>query len=119
TVKASLWVSSPSTLCDISIRLSDVEPNGKVFNIIDTFYREKVKSVDQPFCLELEIGHTAYLLKKGHSLRVDIAASNAPLYDINLNNGRTSKTSKVGKPAIENVYHGVNFPSRIILPIEK
>ncbi|WP_121614868.1 CocE/NonD family hydrolase [Virgibacillus halodenitrificans] len=119
TVKASLWVSSPSTLCDIFIRLSDVEPNGKVFNIIDTFYREKVKSVDQPFCLELEIGHTAYLLKKGHSLRVDIAASNAPLYDINLNNGRTSKTSKIGKPAIENVYHGVNFPSRIILPIEK
>lgn len=105
TVKARIWVSSSTPLMDIAVRLSDVEPAEDVFNIIDTFHREKVAEKDQPFFMYIEIGHTAYSLQAGHQLRLDIVASNAPLYDVNLNNGKTTKTAATGNMAVEHIYH--------------
>lgn len=116
TVKAMIWGSAPSPLFDVSLRLSDVDSSGHVFNIIDTFHRKKVKAVNEPFCLELDIGTTAYMLKKGHCLRLDIAASNAPKYDVNLNNGTTTKTNTKGKTAIQHIFHGGNTASKILVP---
>lgn len=117
TVKAVIWGSSPSELFDITLRLSDVDKSGLVYNIIDTFHREKTETVNQPLRLEIEIGTTAYMLKKGHCLRLDITASKAPLYDINLNNGTTTKTNVTGKTAMEHIYHGGKTESKIILPL--
>ncbi len=117
TVKASIWVSAFSPLLDLAVRLSDVEPTGDVYNIIDTFYRQKVTELDMPFCVELVIGHTAYTIKKGHQLRLDITASNAPLYDVNLNNGQTTRTASSGNPQFQQVYQGGNLPSKITLPL--
>lgn len=119
SIKAEIWVSSPTCLFDISLRLSDVDELGRAYNIVDTFHREKVENVNQPFCLETEIGSTSYTLKKGHRLRLDIAASNAPLYDINLNNGTTTKTHTEGKAAVEYIYHGGEKASKLIIPLEK
>ena len=116
TVTATIWISSPTPLVDLFVRLSDVEPAGKVFNVIDTFHRQEAED-DQPVCIELEVGHTAYLLKKGHRLRLDIAASNAPRYDVNLNNGQTTKTAASGEIAYEHVYHGGSTASSITLSI--
>ncbi|GGJ97416.1 acyl esterase [Lentibacillus kapialis] len=114
-VKAVIWGSSPSELFDVSLRLSDVNASGCTYNIIDTFHREKVASINKPFCLELDIGSTAYLLEKGHYLRLDIAASKAPHFDVNLNNGKTTKTHADGKAAFEHIYHGGLTASRLIL----
>ena len=117
TVKAVIWGSSSSELFDISLRLSDVDEYGRVFNIIDTFQREKVEIPNKPFCIELEIGTTAYTLKRGHAVRLDITASKAPLYDINLNNGTTTKSHRTGKMAMEHIYQGGETASKIILPL--
>lgn len=117
SVKAVIWGSSPSELFDVSLRLSDVDESGHAFNIVDGFQRKRTEAVNQPVCLEFEIGTTAYILKKGHRLRLDIAASNAPLYDVNLNNGTTTKTHVSGKTAIEHIYQGGNTPSKVILPL--
>ncbi|WP_068673592.1 CocE/NonD family hydrolase [Oceanobacillus sp. Castelsardo] len=117
SIKANIWVSAPTNLFDISLRLSDVDESGRAYNIVDTFHRESVENVNQPFYLEIEIGSTSYTLKKGHRLRLDIAASNAPLYDINLNNGTTTKTHKEGKAAVEYIYQGGEKASKLILPL--
>ncbi|WP_176330253.1 CocE/NonD family hydrolase [Oceanobacillus rekensis] len=117
TVKAVIWGSSPTQLFDISLRISDVDESGHVYNIIDTFHREKTDAINEPFQLELVIGTTAYMLKKGHCLRLDMTASKAPLYDINLNNGTTTKTNVTGKAAIEHIYQGGETGSKIILPL--
>lgn len=120
SVTASIWVSSPSPLVDIGLRLSDVDSFGQAYNIVDTFAREKVPAINEPFLMELEIGSTAYLMRKDHRLRLDITASKAPLYDINLNNGTTTKTHTVetGKSAEEQIYHGGKWNSKISLPLK-
>ncbi|SEU05416.1 hypothetical protein SAMN05421676_11646 [Salinibacillus kushneri] len=115
TVKGEIWCSSPSPLFDISLRISEVDSSGRVFNIIDTFHRETARTNNQPFCLDIEIGSTAYTLKKGDCLRLDIAASQAPLYDVNLNNGTTTKTHAKGETAFEHIYHGGEMNSKVIV----
>ncbi|MGY0694483.1 CocE/NonD family hydrolase [Virgibacillus sp. FSP13] len=117
TVTASIWVTSPTSLMDLAIRLSDVEPSGNVFPIMDTYHRENVSEIGQPFCIHVDVGNTAYQLKKGHRLRVDLAASNAPLYDVNLNTGQTTKTASSGKIAFEQVHHGGAYSSKVVLPV--
>lgn len=116
SVQANIWVASQTPLVDIFIRISDVEPNNQVYNVVDTFHREHVED-DKPICMELDVDHTAYRFKTGHALRVEIAASNAPRYDINLNNGKTTKTASGGKPAREMIYQGGEFPSNVVLPV--
>lgn len=117
TIQASIWASSETPLLDIFIRVSDVEPNKQVYNVVDTFHRESVVDKDKPFCVKLDVNHTAYRFKAGHSLRVEIAASNAPRFDVNLNNGKTTKTGSKGRVAFETIYHGGNYPSHIMLPV--
>lgn len=117
TIQANIWASTKTSLVDIFIRISDVEPNNEVFNVVDTFQRESVVEKDKPFCMKLDVNHTAYRFKAGHSLRVEIAASNAPRFDVNLNNGKTTKTATNGKVAFETIYHGGNYSSHIVLPV--
>lgn len=119
SVRADIWVSAPSSLVDIALRISDVDETGQAYNVIDTFHREKVEKPNEPTCIKLVIGTTSYLMKKGHRLRLDIAATKAPLYDINLNNGTTTKTNsiKTGKTANEYIYHGGQTSSKLILPL--
>ncbi len=116
TVHANIWVSSKTPSADIFIRLSDVEPSGRVYNVVDTFHREKLID-SEPVCVGLEVNHTAYRFKAGHAIRVEVAASNAPRYDINLNNGKTTKTASEGKVAFSMIHQGGKFPSNIVLPV--
>ncbi|MBM7599653.1 putative CocE/NonD family hydrolase [Virgibacillus halotolerans] len=116
TISANIWVASKTPLADIFIRVSDVEPNNRVYNVVDTFHRESVED-DKPFCVKVDVNHTAYRFKAGHALRVEITASNAPRYDINLNNGKTTKTASKGKVAFEMIYHGGEFASNLVLPV--
>ncbi|MBP1968332.1 putative CocE/NonD family hydrolase [Virgibacillus natechei] len=118
-IQAKVWVSSVTPLMDIFVRVSDVEPSNKVYNVVDTFYREPVKNINEPFYINLDINHTAYRFKTGHCVRVEIAASNAPRFDVNLNNGQTSKTASGGEVAFETIYHGDEYPSRLVLPMKE
>lgn len=117
-VQAEIWASSPSSLLDVFIRVSDVHPDGNAYNIVDAMQRQIVKE-KEPTCVEMDLNYTAYRLKAGHKLRVDIAASNAPQYDVNQNNGQTSRTSASGKPDYETIYHSQRYPSKVIIPIEQ
>ncbi|GAB3049310.1 CocE/NonD family hydrolase [Virgibacillus ainsalahensis] len=118
-VRTSIWASSPTPLLDLFVRVSDVEPDGKVYNVVDTFHRVSVTEKGKPLSVDLAINHTAYRFKEGNRLRVEIAASNAPHFDVNLNNGRTTRTSSGGSVAFEHIYHGEEYPSRIMLPVVK
>ncbi|SDI22221.1 hypothetical protein SAMN05192534_12612 [Alteribacillus persepolensis] len=116
TIHAEIWAASPSPLLDLFVRISDVEPNGKAYNIVDSFHRESVKE-NEKVRVKMDVNHTAYRFQTGHKIRVEIAASNAPMFDVNLNNGKTTKTASHGKAAYETIYHGGSCPSHIVLPI--
>nr|WP_263974279.1 CocE/NonD family hydrolase [Pseudomonas lactucae] len=101
-VQIELWIDSDAPDTDFTAKLVDVYPpsadypDGFAMNITDGIRRcryrdsweqptlltpgERVKVLIEPFA-------TCNLFKRGHRLRLDIASSNFPRFDVNPNSG--------------------------------
>ena len=55
--------------------------------------------------------------RRGHRIRLDIASSNFPAFDRNMNTGNPTGEDKRGIPATQTIYHQSKYPSYIDLPI--
>lgn len=104
-VQIELWIDSDAPDTDFTAKLVDVYPpnadypDGFAMNITDGIRRcryrdsweqptpltpgERVKVLIEPFA-------TCNLFKRGHRLRLDIASSNFPRFDVNPNSGEPS-----------------------------
>ena len=60
---------------------------------------------------------TANVFKKGHRIRIDISSSNFPRFDVNPNTGEPLGLNRRSIKADNTIYHDVNYPSHVILPI--
>jgi hypothetical protein len=60
---------------------------------------------------------TSNVFKAGHRIRVEIASSNFPRFDRNLNTGRPTADDDRIRIAHQVVHHDPSRPSRIILPV--
>src|SRR5699024_12397422 len=110
---AEIWASSPTSLLDLFIRVSDVHPDGSAYNVVDAMQRKKVTK-DEPVCMTIDINYTAYRIKAGHQLRVSIAGSNAPHYAVNQHNGQAARTAITEEHAYETLYDVENYQSKAI-----
>ena len=82
-VKAHVVFRSTSVTNDIAVKLVDVWPDGKAYGVVDSICRAddcrpgELKAVDFP------VDSTSYVFLKGHRIRVDVAGSSAPHYEVN------------------------------------
>ena len=67
--------------------------------------------------LEISLYPTSNLFKKGHRIRLDIANSNFPRFDVNPNTGEPIGLNRLTAVARNTVYHDRNHPSQVVLPI--
>ncbi|NWE99511.1 CocE/NonD family hydrolase, partial [Pseudomonas gingeri] len=81
---------------DFTAKLVDVYPDGYAMNLTDGIRRARYRdSWEQPTLLTpgarvkvvIEPFATCNRFKRGHSLRLDIASSNFPHFDVNPNSG--------------------------------
>lgn len=81
--------------------------------------REKAALMEpgQVYPLEIVCYPTSDLFQKGHRIRVDIAGSNYPHFDLNPNTGGPLGREQHVTPADNTVYHSRDLPSHIALPI--
>ena len=129
-VSADLWISSDCPDTDFCIKLLDVYPpcadypEGYAMNITDGIFRARYRDgwdkevMMQPgevYQLRVEAFPTSNLFKKGHRLRVDIASSNYPHFDINPNNGGPVGSAGTFMVARNRVHCSSRFPSCIRL----
>lgn len=124
-----LFVSSSAKDTDFAFTLSDVYPDGKSINVtgLDAGYlrmryrngyeKQELMTPGQVYKIRIGDVYTSNLFKKGHQIRIAITSSKAPHYDPNPNTGTVIAEEKNGIPAINVVYNGKNYPSRVILPI--
>lgn len=120
---AKLYFTSHIPDTDVAVRLTDVYPDGKSLLIADGIIRTGGPfgpgvSGQTPHELTIDLSSTSMVFAKGHRLRVSIAGSNYPRFEINLHGG----TLEEGKsPIVANcrIYVGKDTPSRLILPIVK
>jgi putative CocE/NonD family hydrolase len=120
-VSAILSISTTAASTDFTVKLVDVNPDGKAFNVSDGIlrrsYPQGTARSDVPYEVTVDLWPTSMLFRKGHRLRVEVSSSNYPRYDRNPNTGREIFTETMPIVAAQSVYHSPGHLSRLILPV--
>jgi len=127
-VSAVLFAATTARDTDWTVKLVDVHPDGRAINVADGILRARYRrSLSAPALLtpgevyeyRVDLGSTSNLFKAGHRIRVDVSSSNFPCFDRNLNTGNAPGGEWIADcvVATQTVFHDVNRPSRIMLPV--
>lgn len=125
-IKAVLFVSTNAPDTDFTAKLVDVFPNGEARNLTDGIlrlrYREGLdKTVlaraGEIYAITIDLGVTSNVFLAGHRIRLEISSSNFPRFDRNPNTGRPIADEIHLRKAAQQVYHGRQYPSRLVLPV--
>ena len=125
-LSATLYLSTSVPDTDIAFKLVDVYPDGKAYNVVDTMqrlrYRNGIDHVEmlQPgkvYRIELRQMVLAARFGVGHRLRIQVAGSNFPGYERNLNTGGKNYDESTAVTAHDVIYHDAKRQSFIELPV--
>lgn len=128
-LEMNLWAASDARDTDWTAIVLDVDRAGTPYNVTMGILRARFRNgvYEAPQLLSpgkvehyrWELMPTSYRFEAGHQIRVYLSSSNFPLWDRNPNTGghigRETKTVK----AHQSVFHDVNRPSYLSLPIVK
>lgn len=121
-----LWASTNAVDTDFTAKLVDIEPSGRARNLTDGVVRcryrhgtDKAVPVEpeKPMLLKLDLGATSNLFRSGHRIGLEIASSNFPRFDRNLNTGHPIGGDAELRVALQTVYHSADSPSCLLLPV--
>jgi putative CocE/NonD family hydrolase len=119
-VTATLYLRSSLEHTDFFVRLCDVTPKGRSFNVSDGIIRLVPESVtkeeDGTFRLEVAMGPTAITFRAGHRVRLQVSSGAHPLYARNTGTGEPLATGANLRSADQEVFHDARRPSSIALP---
>jgi putative CocE/NonD family hydrolase len=127
-LSAILYVSSSARDTDFTVKLLDVYPDGRAFNVQEAILRARYRDgfdtrvwmePDGIYELSLDLHATGYEFQPGHRIRVDVSSSNFPRFDRNLNTGGNNYDETEGVVAHNTVHHSRQYPSQIRLPVVK
>ena len=120
-VSASLSVSTSATSTDFTVKLVDVQPDGKAYNVSDGLLRRAYPRADGTHgtaqTITIELWPTSMLFRRGHRIRIEVSSSNFPRYDRNANTGHEPAPDDAPVAANQIVYHSSMLLSSILLPV--
>jgi hypothetical protein len=129
-VKVQLKVSSTAPDTDFLVRISDVYPDGRSILMVDYplraryragFEKEVFMQRGEVYDLQWDVGWISQIFNTGHSIRVTVASTGAPLYEPNPQTGEmlTIEFPKNARKAVNTIHHSSLQASRIIAPVVK
>lgn len=127
-IESTLYLSSDVKDTDITIKLIDVHPDGKAYNLDETIQRVRYREgYDKEVFMEkgkvyevkLTPMATSNYFAAGHRIRIEVSSSNFPRFDRNLNTGGNNYDEAKGVVATNNIHHSRKYPSMISLPVLK
>ena len=125
-VKARLFISCSTPETDIAVKVADVFPDGKAYNIVNgikrTSFRAPYKKLEpmepgKVYELEFELQSTAHCFQPGHRMMVIIAGQDYGYFVFNRNTGKDDSLDASCQQAEIRIYHTQQHPSAIILPV--
>jgi len=131
-IRVNLWVSSDALDTDFTAKLVDqypptvAYPEGYHMNIVDSilrtrfrygFDKEELMQPGEIYPITIILPPTANRFCKGHRLRVDIASSSFPQFDVNPNTGEPLGRHTATHSARNTVHLDSAHPSHIVLPV--
>ncbi len=128
-ITPSLYVSSDAKDTDFTVKVLDVYPDGRAYNLDESIQRMRYRNgYDKPLAwmesgkvykVTLQPLNTSNYFPAGHRLRIEVSSSNFPRFDRNLNTGGNNYDETHGVVAHNAVHHSKQYPSEITVTIVK
>jgi uncharacterized protein len=128
-ITPSLYVSSDAKDTDFTVKVLDVYPDGRAYNLDESIQRMRYRNgYDKPLAwmesgkvykVTLQPLNTSNDFPAGHRLRIEVSSSNFPRFDRNLNTGGHNYDETRGVVAHNVVHHSKQYPSEITITIVK
>ena len=131
-IDVTLWVSSSAIDTDFTTKLLDIYPpsedyaGGYHLNLADSiirmrfrngYEREEMMDPGEVCRVRIALPPTSNLVKAGHRIRLDVASSSFPKFDVNPNTGEPLGRHTHTVKARNTVYLDRERPSHVVLPI--
>jgi putative CocE/NonD family hydrolase len=125
-VEVTLYVSSDAKDTDLTVKLVDVYPDGRAYNLDESIQRLRYREgYDRKVLMEpgkvypVEVGPltTSNFFGPGHRLRIEVSSSNFPRFDRNLNTGGNNYDETSGVVARNAIHHSRQHPSQISVTV--
>ncbi|MFJ3776250.1 CocE/NonD family hydrolase [Streptomyces sp. NPDC090075] len=114
-VSAEIWFRSSLPHADVFVRLCDVDPAGRSWNVCDGLV--SLHPADELRCAQVQLWPTAHRFKRGRRIRVQVSSGAFPRYARNPGTGEPLATATTLRAADQAVHHTPAHPSAIILPV--
>ncbi len=128
-ITPTLYVSSDAKDTDVTVKVLDVGPDGRAFNLDESIQRLRYRDgYDKPlvwmepgnvYKVTLQPLTTSNYFEPGHRLRIEVSSSNFPRFDRNLNTGGNNFDEAAGVVAHNAVHHSKRYPSQITVTVVK
>ncbi len=127
-VELTLYVSSDVKDTDFTLKLVDVYPDGRAFNLDESIQRVRYREgYDKQVFMEsgktykVVVGPltTSNFFDAGHRIRIEVSSSNFPRFDRNMNTGGKNYDEATGVVARNSVHHSAKHPASLKLTVVK
>jgi uncharacterized protein len=126
-IEPTLYVSSDAKDTDFTVKVIDVDPDGRAFNLDESIQRMRYRNgYDKPLAwmepgkvykVTLQPLTTSNYFAAGHRLRIEVSSSNFPRFDRNLNTGGRNYDETAGVVAHNVVHHSKQYPSQLKITV--
>jgi putative CocE/NonD family hydrolase len=126
-ITPTLYVSSDAKDTDFTVKVLDVYPDGRAYNLDESIQRMRYREGyttppvwmerDKVYKVALQPLTTSNYFAPGHRLRIEVSSSNFPRFDRNLNTGGNNYDES--KPVIARnvVHHSTQYPSSLTVTV--
>jgi hypothetical protein len=126
-ITPTLYVSSDARDTDFTVKVLDVYPDGRAYNLDESIQRMRYRdgyekqltwmASGKVFKVTLQPLTTSNYFEAGHRLRIEVSSSNFPRFDRNLNTGGNNYDESKGVVAHNAVHHSKVYPSQITITV--
>jgi putative CocE/NonD family hydrolase len=122
----TVYVSSNRRDTDVTVKLLDVYPDGRAYNLDETIQRLRYRDgyeketwmePGRVYKVAMQPMTTSNYFAAGHRIRIEVSSSNFPRFDRNLNTGGRNFDEAEGVIATNSIHHSRQYPSSITLSV--
>jgi putative CocE/NonD family hydrolase len=126
-ITPTLYVSSDAKDTDITVKVLDVYPDGRAYNLDESIQRLRYREgyTTPPVWMEkgkvykvtLQPLTTSNYFAPGHRVRIEVSSSNFPRFDRNLNTGGNNYDESKAVAAHNTIHHSKAHPSAVTFTV--
>ena len=127
SIDVTLYVSSNAKDTDFTVKLIDVDEQGRAYNLDETIQRMRYREgydkplvwmeKDKVYKVKFQPMMTSNYFAPRHRIRIEISSSNFPRFDRNLNTGGNNYDETKGIIANNAVHHSKQYPAQITISV--